>query len=134
MVANVVLWALFAVAWSSKNTAADLWDGPHVKWVRVEALHGGLSRSISDRVALDVLIACLRRAERLGAHREARRWTHRIDIQGDTEGQGRWLYDAAAGELTRLTKAVSPIYRLSAADKSKAEELMLPDSTVTDSK
>ncbi|HET9554631.1 MAG TPA: hypothetical protein VFP50_16820 [Anaeromyxobacteraceae bacterium] len=87
---------------------------------------GPRSRTVDGRAELDALLACLGRAERIESQRESGRWTHRIDIFGDAPGHGRWLYDATSGDLRYLTVKVSPTYRLSAADKSRAEELMLP--------
>lgn len=90
--------------------------------VRGESLQ--LVRTIEDRAEVDAFMGCLARAERGPSKRIAH--THSIDVHGPHGG--RWLLDAANGELELLTmQAGKPVYRLRAADLETVRRLLAPD-------
>lgn len=121
-----VLAALTSLA--SAFAAAPSWVAGHISEVQIRDHRFLLVRTISERSEIGELARCLRRATRVGENRESFKWTHKLSVVGKRPEKGSWLYNDTTGEFTRLSKAVTPIYRLGDPDRAWLNRLLKPEA------
>ncbi len=109
---------------ASALAAGPSWIAEHITEVQVRDDRFALVRTIAERPEIEELAGCLRRATRVDEGRGSFKWSHKLHIAGERPENGSWLYDDAAGEFTRLSAAVGPIYRLADADRDRLNKVL----------
>lgn len=115
---------LFLAGGAGIYAAGPSWIAGHTTEVQVRNNQFALVRTVSGRSEIEELAGCLRRAARVGEIRDAFKWSHKFYIAGEKPEKGSWLYESGAGDFTRLSVAVSPIYRLPDADRARFNRIL----------
>lgn len=110
----------------SKRLRARLGAGPVVKLpkserVEVRNAKMELVRTIDDPADLVILTDCIRDALKIGSTETVQHvYTHKVGLEQS------WRYDTSSGDLTLLSKVVTPVYRIRRGDRQRFERLLKP--------
>src|SRR5688572_12770514 len=100
-------------------SAAQKWAVEHVKEFRFrDGVPGEEFRVVVQPKQLEELVSFLQRATDVGKGDGRRKWPKSFDIVGQRPESGRWLYDPATGEFSRLDPLVHRVYRFSESDRA----------------
>lgn len=109
---RVILSLILAIIPFFVGHAKPAWKAGSISRLEIRDQAFVVTRTISAGAELEALVAGMRAAKEVVSAREGHAWTHKLDFDGGEQESGRWLYDAASGEFTRLSKLATPIYRL----------------------
>ena len=109
---RVILSLILAVIPFLIGYAKPTWKAGSISQLEIRDQAFVVMQTITASAELEALVAGMRAAIEVASAREGHLWTHKLDFDGAGQESGRWLYDAASGEFTLLSKPVRPIYRL----------------------
>lgn len=109
--------------------AAPKWEAAHVSEIRFrEGVPGREIGVVRVPAEVDAILGCLRRAAEVGKTDGKREWPACLDLVGERPERGRWLYDPATGEFSRLDPLVQRVYRVAESDRARLNARFGPQS------
>lgn len=98
--------------------ATPKWTTTHVNEVRLrDGVPGEEISVMRDSKEIETFLGYLKRGRKAGKNERGGQWPLCFDLVGERPERGRWLYDPAAGEFTRLDHFPKRVYRLLEIDR-----------------